>query len=202
MVVIIDYNVGNLSSVAGALKRVGIDAIVTRDKDTIEQAQAIILPGVGSFPVAMANLEKYGLVETLTRCKEKGTIIMGICLGMQVLFEMGYEVRPTKGLGFIPGKVEYMDIDEKIPHMGWNELYFNQSHPILKYIEENEDVYYVHSYQAVTDDENIIAYSMYGTAKIPGIVGKDNVIGCQFHPEKSGAVGENILKAFKEMIEC
>lgn len=200
MVVIIDYNVGNLSSVSGALKRLGIEATVTRDKELIRQAKAIILPGVGSFPVAMANLEKFDLIDVLNECKDKGTIILGICLGMQVLFETGYEVRETKGLGFIPGTVEYMDIDEKIPHMGWNELYFNQEHPILKYIEENEDVYYVHSYQAKTNDENIVAYSIYGDTKIPGIVVNGNVVGCQFHPEKSGEVGQNILKAFKEMI--
>lgn len=200
MVVIIDYNVGNLSSVTGALKRLGIEATVTRDKELIRQAKAIILPGVGSFPVAMGNLEKFDLIDVLNECRNQGTIIMGICLGMQVLFETGYEVKETKGLGFIPGTIEYMDIDEKVPHMGWNELYFNQDHPILKYIEENEDVYYVHSYKANTSDENIVAYSVYGDTKIPGIVVNGNVLGCQFHPEKSGEVGQNILKAFKEMI--
>ncbi len=200
MVVIIDYNVGNLSSVTGALRRLGIEATVTRDKELIRQAKAIILPGVGSFPVAMGNLEKFDLIDVLNECRDKGTIIMGICLGMQVLFETGYEVKETKGLGFIPGTIEYMDIDEKVPHMGWNELYFNQDHPILKYIDENEDVYYVHSYKANTNDENIVAYSVYGDTKIPGIVVNGNVLGCQFHPEKSGEVGQNILKAFKEMI--
>ncbi len=200
MVVIIDYNVGNLSSVTGALRRLGIEATVTRDKELIRQAKAIILPGVGSFPVAMGNLEKFDLIDVLNECRDKGTIIMGICLGMQVLFETGYEVKETKGLGFVPGTIEYMDIDEKVPHMGWNELYFNQDHPILKYIDENEDVYYVHSYKANTNDENIVAYSVYGDTKIPGIVVNGNVLGCQFHPEKSGEVGQNILKAFKEMI--
>ena len=202
MVVIIDYNIGNLSSVTSALKRVGIEAIVSRDKEVITQAKALVLPGVGAFYVAMDNLKKYGLVELLKERKEAGIPILGICLGMQILFEKGYEVKEAEGLGFLNGEVRYMDIDEKIPHMGWNQLHFNQAHPILKNIHENDDVYFVHSYMAVCPDEQLVAYTDYGTTKITAIAAKDNVIGCQFHPEKSGAVGTKILKAFKEMIEC
>lgn len=202
MVVIIDYNIGNLSSVSSALKRVGIEAIITRDKELIKQAKAIVLPGVGAFPVAMNNLKKYDLINVLNERKKAGVPILGICLGMQILFEKGYEVEETDGLGFLNGEVKFMNIDEKIPHMGWNQLHFNQVHPILKNIHENDDVYFVHSFMAICPDEQLVAYSDYGDTNVTAIAAKDNVIGCQFHPEKSGAVGTQILKAFKEMIEC
>lgn len=202
MVVIIDYNIGNLSSVSSALKRVGIEAIITRDKELIKQAKAIVLPGVGAFPVAMNNLKKYDLINVLNERKEAGVPILGICLGMQILFEKGYEVEETDGLGFLNGEVKFMNIDEKIPHMGWNQLHFNQVHPILKNIHENDDVYFVHSFMAICPDEQLVAYSDYGDTNVTAIAAKDHVIGCQFHPEKSGAVGTQILKAFKEMIEC
>lgn len=202
MIVIIDYNVGNLKSVLGAFKRIGLDAVVSRDEKIIKEAKGIVLPGVGTFPTAMKNLEKYHLVELLKGRKEAGIPILGICLGMQILFEKGYEVEETKGLGFIPGTVCYMDIDEKVPHMGWNQLHKTQDHPLLKYVHENEDVYFVHSYMAHVNDENLVAYSDYGSTKVTALVQNKNVMGCQFHPEKSGMVGQNILRAFKEMIEC
>lgn len=202
MIVIIDYNVGNLKSVVGAFKRIGLEAVVSRDEKVIKEAKGIVLPGVGTFPTAMKNLEKYHLVDILTERKEAGISILGICLGMQILFEKGYEVKETKGLGFIPGTVCYMDIDEKVPHMGWNQLHKTQDHPLLKYVHENEDVYFVHSYMAHVNDENLVAYSDYGSTKVTALVQNKNVMGCQFHPEKSGMVGQNILRAFKEMIEC
>lgn len=202
MVVIIDYNIGNLSSVTSALKRVGIEAIITRDKELIKQAKAIVLPGVGAFPVAMNNLKKYDLIDILNERKNAGIPILGICLGMQILFEKGYEVEETAGLGFLNGEVRFMDIEEKVPHMGWNQLHFNQGHPILNNIHENDDVYFVHSFMAICPDEQLVAYSDYGDINVTAIAAKDNVIGCQFHPEKSGAVGAQILTAFKEMIEC
>ena len=202
MIVIIDYNVGNLKSVLGAFKRIGLDAVVSRDEKIIKEAKGIVLPGVGTFPTAMKNLEKYHLVELLKERKEAGIPILGICLGMQILFEKGYEVEETKGLGFIPGTVCYMDIDEKVPHMGWNQLHKTQDHLLLKYVHENEDVYFVHSYMAHVNDENLVAYSDYGSTKVTALVQNKNVMGCQFHPEKSGMVGQNILRAFKEMIEC
>ena len=202
MIVIIDYNVGNLKSVLGAFKRIGLDAVVSRDEKIIKEAKGIVLPGVGTFPTAMKNLEKYHLVELLKERKEAGIPILGICLRMQILFEKGYEVEETKGLGFIPGTVCYMDIDEKVPHMGWNQLHKTQDHPLLKYVHENEDVYFVHSYMAHVNDENLVAYSDYGSTKVTALVQNKNVMGCQFHPEKSGMVGQNILRAFKEMIEC
>lgn len=202
MIVIIDYNVGNLKSVQGAFSRIGLETVVTRDHELIKQAQAIVLPGVGTFPVAMENLKKYDLIDILNDRKEVGIPILGICLGMQILFEKGYEVKETKGLGFIPGTVNYMDIDEKVPHMGWNQLHFQHEHPILKNIHENDDVYFVHSYMATCPEENLVAYSDYGKTKVTALVQNKNVIGCQFHPEKSGTVGRGILLAFKEMISC
>ena len=202
MIVIIDYNVGNLKSVLGAFKRIGLDAVVSRDEKIIKEAKGIVLPGVGTFPTAMKNLEKYHLVELLKERKEAGIPILGICLGMQILFEKGYEVEETKGLGFMPGTVCYMDMDEKVLHRGWNQLHKTQDHPLLKYVHENEDVYFVHSYMAHVNDENLVAYSDYGSTKVTALVQNKNVMGCQFHPEKSGMVGQNILRAFKEMIEC
>lgn len=202
MIVIIDYNVGNLKSVTGAFKRIGLEAVVSRDEKVIREAKGIVLPGVGTFPTAMKNLERFHLVDLLKERKEAGIPILGICLGMQILFEKGYEVEETKGLRFIPGYVSYMDIDEKIPHMGWNQLHKTQDHLLLKYVHENEDVYFVHSYMAHVSDENLVAYSDYGSTKVTALVQNGNVMGCQFHPEKSGKVGQNILRAFKEMIEC
>ncbi|MBO6046933.1 MAG: imidazole glycerol phosphate synthase subunit HisH [Erysipelotrichaceae bacterium] len=201
MIAIIDYHVGNLGSVTNAFKRLGMDVAVTRDHDVIRQADGIILPGVGSFPVAMKHLEQYDLIDVLNEVKDKGTPIMGICLGMQILFETGYEFTTTQGLGFLSGTVELMQVNEKLPHMGWNQLIFNHQHPVLNHIEEEDYVYFVHSYAANCPDEELIAYCEYGGIKVPAIVGKDNVLGCQFHPEKSGEVGKMILKAFKEIVE-
>lgn len=201
MIAIIDYNVGNLASVTHAFKRAGMDAVVTRDPKEILDAQAIILPGVGTFPVAMENLQKVGLIDVLKEAKEKGIYIMGICLGMQILFETGYEITETPGLGFLKGSVDLMQVDAKIPHMGWNQLVFNHEHPLLKYVQEGDYVYFVHSYCATCPDDELMAYASYGGQPISALVAKDHVIGCQFHPEKSGEVGKRILRAFKEMIE-
>lgn len=201
MVVIIDYNVGNLKSVENALKRVGISCQISRDSKIIKQAKGLILPGVGTFPVAMENLNKYGLIDILKERKEAGIPILGICLGMQILFEKGFEVRETKGLGFLDGYVDLMKVDAKIPHMGWNELCFYHNHPLLQHIQEKDYVYFVHSFMAYPTDDELIAYCEYGGKRITALVGKDNVMGCQFHPEKSGEVGKQILLAFKEMVQ-
>ena len=200
MVVIIDYRVGNLKSVENAFLKIGVETIVSRDHDVIRQADGIVLPGVGTFAVAMENLEKYDLIDILRERKEAGVPILGICLGMQILFEKGMEVKETKGLGFLKGEVKLMQVDDKIPHMGWNELCFAKDHPLLSYIQEKDYVYFVHSYMAYCSNEELIAYCEYGNSRITAIVGKDNVMGCQFHPEKSGDVGKRILLAFKEMI--
>lgn len=200
MVVIVDYNVGNVKSVLNACNRVGLDAIISRNSDDIKKAKAIILPGVGSFPVAMNNLKKYELIESLDYVKSHNIPILGICLGMQILFERGFEVEETQGLGYLDGAVRLIKTNEKLPHLGWNQLFFNKNEKILKYISEKEDVYFVHSYMADFNEHEVICYTEYGGVKIPAIVGKDNIIGCQFHPEKSGKIGKNILKAWKEII--
>lgn len=200
MVVIIDYNVGNLKSVQNAFLRIGVETIVSRDHQVIKEADGIVLPGVGTFPVAMENLEKYQLVDILKERKEAGVPILGICLGMQILFEKGLEIKETKGLGFLKGEVKLMQVDDKIPHMGWNELCFWQNHPLLQNIKEKDFVYFVHSFMAYVPDDELIAYCEYGGQKVTAMVAKENVMGCQFHPEKSGEVGKQILLAFKEMI--
>lgn len=200
MIAVIDYNVGNLKSVTNALKRIGLSPIVTRDHEIIRQADGIILPGVGTFFIAMENLKKYDLIDILNERKEAGVPILGICLGMQILFEYGSEVKVTKGLGFLKGKVDKMKVNAKIPHMGWNELHICKQHPLLKYIHENDYVYFVHSYMAYTTPQQLISYCDYGDLQVSSVVAKDNVMGCQFHPEKSGEVGKKILLAFKEMI--
>ena len=202
MIVIIDYNVGNVKSVLNACRRIGLDAIVSRNADEIKKADGIILPGVGSFPVAMENLKKYDLIKVLNERKEKQIPILGICLGMQILFESGIEIKETTGLGYLKGNVQLIKTKEKLPHLGWNQLVFNKSDEILKYISENDDVYFVHSYMADFYENEVVCYTDYGGVKIPALVRNDNVIGCQFHPEKSGKVGENILKAWKEFVEC
>lgn len=201
MIVIVDYNVGNLMSVQNAFLRIGVEAVVSRDIEVIRQAKGIVLPGVGTFPVAMENLIKYQLIDVLQERKEAGIPILGICLGMQILFEKGYEVQETKGLRFLKGEVKLMNVSEKIPHMGWNELMFVKKHPLIQNIKEGDYVYFVHSYMAFPSDDELVAYCEYGDQKITAIVAKDHVMGCQFHPEKSGAIGQKILLAFKEMVQ-
>lgn len=209
MIAVIDYGVGNLFSLLSSLNYVGLDTKLTNNIEEIKNAKGIILPGVGAFRDAIGNLEKYGLKETLINEAKNGKPFLGICLGMQMLFEKSYEYGEYEGLGFIDGTVEEIkkyiskNSDLKIPHMGWNSLIINNSFKddkILKDVNDNEYVYYVHSYFAKTDMKNIVAYSEYGT-KIPGIVKNENVYGMQFHPEKSGDTGLKLLKNWGELIK-
>ena len=209
MIAVIDYGVGNLFSLLSSLNYVGLDTKLTNSIEEIKNANGIILPGVGAFRDAIGNLEKYGLKETLINEAKKGKPFLGICLGMQMLFEKSYEYGEYEGLGLINGTVEEIkkyiskNSDLKIPHMGWNSLIINDSFKddkILKDVNDNEYVYYVHSYFAKTDMKNIVAYSEYGT-KIPGIVKNENVYGMQFHPEKSGDTGLKLLKNWGELIK-
>ena len=209
MIAVIDYGVGNLFSLLSSLNYVGLDTKLTNNIEEIKNAKGIILPGVGAFRDAIGNLEKYGLKETLINEAKKGKPFLGICLGMQMLFEKSYEYGEYEGLGLINGTVEEIkkyiskNSDLKIPHMGWNSLIINDSFKddkILKDVNDNEYVYYVHSYFAKTDMKNIVAYSEYGT-KIPGIVKNENVYGMQFHPEKSGDTGLKLLKNWGELIK-
>lgn len=209
MIAVIDYGVGNLFSLLSSLNYVGLDTKLTNDIEEIKNAKGIILPGVGAFRDAIGNLEKYGLKETLISEAKKGKPFLGICLGMQMLFEKSYEYGEYEGLGLINGTVEEIkkyipeNSDLKIPHMGWNSLIINErfkDDKILKDVDNNEYVYYVHSYFAKTDTKNIVTYSEYGT-KIPGIVKNENVYGMQFHPEKSGDTGLKLLKNWGELIK-
>ena len=209
MIAVIDYGVGNLFSLLSSLNYVGLDTKLTNSIEEIKNANGIILPGVGAFRDAIGNLEKYGLKETLINEAKKGKPFLGICLGMQMLFEKSYEYGEYEGLGLINGTVEEIkkyiskNSDLKIPHMGWNSFIINDSFKddkILKDVNDNEYVYYVHSYFAKTDMKNIVAYSEYGT-KIPGIVKNENVYGMQFHPEKSGDTGLKLLKNWGELIK-
>lgn len=204
MTAIIDYGVGNLFSLVSSFKKIGEDALVTSDKEVIEKADRVILPGVGAFCDAAEKLGKSGLVPVLEAQIKKGKPVMGICLGMQLLFDKSFEYGEYKGLGLIKGEIrpisDYVK-DLKIPHMGWNALEFRKGrHPLFKYINEGDYVYFVHSFCGVNCDESIIAQSEYGMS-ITAAVASDNVMGCQFHPEKSGEVGLNILRAFCEMKE-
>jgi len=209
MIAVIDYGVGNLFSLLSSLNYVRLDTKLTNNIEEIKNAKGIILPGVGAFRDAIGNLEKYGLKETLINEAKNGKPFLGICLGMQMLFEKSYEYGEYEGLGLINGTVEEIkkyipkNSDLKIPHMGWNSLIINDSFKddkILKDVNDNEYVYYVHSYFAKTYMKNIVAYSEYGT-KIPGIVKNENVYGMQFHPEKSGDTGLKLLKNWGELIK-
>ena len=204
MIAIIDYGVGNLFSLCSSLQSIGAEAIVTPDPDTIRAADRIILPGVGAFADAAEKLRATGLDQVLLEEAARGKKIMGICLGMQMLFEESFEYGIHKGLGLIPGRVVpmagYIPEGLKIPHIGWNPLILKgeEKHPLLKYVEEGDCVYFVHSYFATDCAESVIATAEYGK-ELTAAVARGNVMGCQFHPEKSGKVGLNILKAFCEM---
>lgn len=199
MITIIDYGMGNLKSVYNALKKVNFDCQISSEVTDIEMADKLILPGVGVFKDAMDNLQNLDLILPIRKKVNDGCPLLGICLGMQMLFDEGYECELRKGLGFIEGKIKLMNSKEnlKIPHIGWNRLEFNRENKILNNINKESFVYYVHSFMATEMiDENLIAYSKYGDINIPGIVNKGNVYGMQFHPEKSGEVGLKILKNF------
>ena len=203
MIAIVDYGVGNLFSLVSSLKKIGVDAVVTSDKTVIEKADKIILPGVGAFEDASKKLFKSGLAEVVISQAKLGKPLMGICLGMQMLFDKSYEYGVHKGLGLIKGEVkalrDNLTEDYRIPHIGWNALKFTQpKNAIFKYLEDGDHVYFVHSYYATNCAESIIATTEYGF-DVTGAVACGNVYGCQFHPEKSGDVGLKILKAFSEL---
>ncbi len=202
MLAIIDYGVGNLFSLQCSLKKIGVDAVVTKNPEEIKKADRIILPGVGAFGDASKKLRESGLVDLITEEANNGKPFLGICLGMQLLFEKGYEYGEHEGLGFLKGNVialeGKLDPSLQIPHMGWNALQFKKQSPLFKYINDGDCVYFVHSYYATDCDDSLLASAEYGI-DVTAAVGKGNVFGCQFHPEKSGDVGLKILKAFCEI---
>ena len=206
MIAVVDYGVGNLFSLARSLEYVGADCAVTRDPEALRRADRIILPGVGAFGDAARRLRDLGLDALLQDQAALGKPLLGICLGMQLLFEESQEYGRHAGLGWIPGGVYPMEpdlramgLDYKVPQMGWNSLDVRQQeNPLMKYTKPGDFVYYVHSYYARTDARYIVASSDYGVT-VPGAVARGNVYGCQFHPEKSGGVGRNIRRACCEV---
>lgn len=196
MIAIIDYGAGNLFSVKNALDFLGYENIITRNPEDLRKADRLILPGVGAFPDAMRMLNESGLVEVIKE-EVKKKPLLGICLGMQMLFEKGYEFGETEGLGLIKGSVKLMTPEGNlpIPHIGWNALEKNVPCKLLDKCAEGEYVYFVHSFAAECDSSNVAAYCDYGM-KVPALVFEGNVYGAQFHPEKSGETGLNILRCF------
>ncbi len=203
MIAIVDYGVGNLFSVQCSLDAIGAETVVTSDKAVLEAADRILLPGVGAFGDAAAKLRASGLGDVVVAEAQKGKPVLGICLGMQLLFEKSYEYGEHEGLGLIPGAIrpiaDVIPAGLKIPHIGWNALTLTQKDsPIFKYVQDGDCVYFVHSYYAATDAKYVAATAEYG-ATITVAAAYGNVYGCQFHPEKSGKVGLNILRAFNEV---
>lgn len=202
MIAIISYGVGNLFSLSSSLRYLGLDSVITADPKVIEAADRIILPGVGAFADARAKLDATGLVPLLKAEAEAGKPLLGICLGMQMLFDKSLEYGVHEGLGLIHGTVAPIIADLqtplKVPHMGWNSLQFKRPDPLFRYIKEGDYVYYVHSYYAKDCAADTIATSEYGVT-VTGAVGKGKIYGTQFHPEKSGKVGLAILSAFAEL---
>lgn len=199
MTAIIDYGAGNIFSVKNALDYLGVESVLTNSKEAIENADRLILPGVGAFPSAMNMLKLSGLIDVI---KEQAKLkpFMGICLGMQLLFEKSYEFEECEGLGLISGYCDKINEPELvIPHMGWNKLEFNRSCKLFDGLGEDEYVYFVHSYKAFCDEKNLNAYCEYGS-KVPAVVSDGrSIFGCQFHPEKSGKTGLKILSNFAAM---
>ena len=203
MIAVIDYGVGNLFSLQSSFAMIGADAVVTGDPAVIRAADRLILPGVGAFEDAAGKLREAGLADLVKDEAARGKYILGICLGMQLLFDESREFGVHEGLHLIPGKVvpiaPVIGKELKVPHIGWNALRLTKpGHPLWKYIRPGDFVYFVHSYYAAECAENTLATTEYG-AVLTAAAGRDNVLGCQFHPEKSGPVGLNILRAFCEM---
>ncbi len=202
MIAIIDYGVGNLFSLKSSFAAIGAEAQVTADINVIDRASHIILPGVGAFSDAAAKLRDSGMAQAVIDRAGAGKPLMGICLGMQLLFDKSYEYGEFEGLGLIEGNIRPISdvIPEsfKIPHIGWNSLEFKKNSPLFKYIKNGDYVYFVHSYYAADCDDSVSAVTDYG-ASLTASVERGNVFGCQFHPEKSGDVGLNILRAFCEI---
>ena len=203
MIAIIDYGVGNLFSLSSSLRFLGLETTVTAKAEDLERADRIILPGVGAFADAIEKLRRTGLVDTIRAQAAAGKPLLGICLGMQLLFDKSFEYGEHEGLGLVPGQVvplaEKLPAGLKVPHIGWNRLeILKKEDPLFRYSGEEDYVYYVHSYYATGCDANTLAVSEYGIP-VTGVVRSGSVVGTQFHPEKSGAAGLRVLRAFSEL---
>ena len=201
MIAIVDYDAGNIKSVEKALQFLGQEPVVTRDKETLLQAEKVIVPGVGAFGDAMGKMHQYGLVEVLREIAAKGTPLLGICLGLQLFFESSEETPGVEGLGLLPGKIVRIPDKEgfKIPHMGWNSIQINPASRLLKGIEEGAYVYFVHSYYLQAENEADVAATTDYVVNIHAAAEHENLFATQFHPEKSGEIGLRILKNFIEL---
>ncbi len=197
---IVDYGVGNIYSLKKAFEHIGVDTVVSKDAKVLDSCSGIVLPGVGAFSDASANISISGLGDIIMGQAAKGKLVIGICLGMQLLFDYSTEGAVLKGLGLLKGWVDRIPDNVKVPHMGWNTLHKENECKVLEGIKNGDYVYYVHSYYARAEDRaDICAVSSYG-AEIPAIVKRGNVLGMQFHPEKSGETGLTILNNIKEML--
>ena len=201
MIAIVDYDAGNIKSVEKALQFLGQEPVVTRDKETLLQAEKVIVPGVGAFGDAMGKMHQYGLVEVFREIAAKGTPLLGICLGLQLFFESSEETPGVEGLGLLPGKIVRIPDKEgfKIPHMGWNSIQINPASRLLKGIEEGAYVYFVHSYYLQAENEADVAATTDYVVNIHAAAEHENIFATQFHPEKSGEIGLRILKNFIEL---
>lgn len=204
MIAVIDYDAGNIKSVEKALISLGQEVVLTRDEEQLMRADKVILPGVGAFGDAMDNLKKYGLDRVIRGVAEKGTPFLGICLGLQLLFERSDEAPGVSGLGILEGEILRIPGKEgiKIPHMGWNSLRLENNGRLFRGISQQSYVYFVHSYYLKAKEEAIVKASTEYSVRIHASVEKDNVFACQFHPEKSSDVGIQILKNFVELDSC
>ena len=202
MIAIIDYGVGNLFSLSCSFSAIGAETVITGDEAVIKAADRLVLPGVGAFGDAARKLRECGLYDVIKREAENGKPLLGICLGMQLLFERSFEYGIHEGLSLLKGDIvpmeERIDKSLKIPHIGWNKLKFTKDSPLFKYINDGDFVYFVHSYFAENCNDSLAATTDYGK-DLTAVVSKGNVFGCQFHPEKSGETGLKILRAFCEM---
>lgn len=196
MIAVIDYGMGNLRSVTKALEKLGYDPLITDDPEKLKVASGVILPGVGAFGDAMENLRAYNFIPAINDYVASGKPFLGICLGMQILFESSTEMGEHTGLGLIPGKVVKFVGNFKIPQMGWNNLTLKQEHPVFAGVKSGEYVYFVHSYHALAADQSHVLATTDYYSDVTAIVGRDNVIGMQFHPEKSSSTGLRLLENF------
>lgn len=197
-IAIVDYGVGNLKSVSNALRFLGMQSVITSEAAVLEQADAVILPGVGAFPDAAERLRGPGLDVVLQKQAEKKPLL-GICLGMQLLFQHGTEVRPCEGLGFVSGSVERIRTSFKLPHIGWNSLKFQNDSPLFRGLDDDVYVYFVHTFCGMAENSaQVIAMTDYGVPVVAAVQ-SGNVYGCQFHPEKSGEIGLQILRNFADL---
>ena len=200
MIAIVDYGMGNLRSVQRAFEYVGTEVIVTAHREAIEAASAVVLPGVGAFGKAMSNLEQAGLVDVIRQVIAQGRPFLGICLGLQLLFEDSDEMGRHKGLGVFGGQVKRFEIGLKVPQIGWNQIHIQQASPLLKGVADDSYAYFVHSYYVAPANPEIVLTTTDYEIDYASIIGQDNVFGIQFHPEKSQAVGLRILRNFTALV--